>query len=324
MTQKYKQMSLLEDSLAKPSVKQDYKKADQTTDGSGMKCLMLLSKSDQDGLLGKMCKALLISKTAWFSDRCKMTWKVKVSKSNVSLFQLQVSVLGINEKESGYWLQTPTTQDARIGPNNIGGNQHRKKRGSIALADQVLFPQEEEMETIKMYPTPRAADTEGGIVEVKLKNGHFYRENKKGERWGVKLRDAVMYPSPKVSDKNPPHMKKNKQGIPHDIAKGNLRGVVQEMYPTPRARDYKDSVTTVPPSVQKGRNPSLGQKIAMKQMLPTPSASEHKARMQGNTQASNCITALAQKEKPGGRLNPEFVEFLMGYPMGWTEIEPKE
>jgi hypothetical protein len=275
MTQKYKQMSLLEDSLVKPSVKQDYKKAEQTTDGSGMKCLMLLSKSDQDGLLGKMCKALLISKTAWYSDRCKMTWKVKVSKSNVSLFQLQVSVLGINEKESGYWLQTPTTQDARIGPNNIGGNQHRKKRGSIALA-------------IKMYPTPTASDIEGGTApDVQMKNGHFYRENKKGERWGVKLRDAVMYP-------------------------------------TPRARDYKDSVTTVPPSVQKGRNPSLGQKIAMKQMLPTPSASEHKARMQGNTQASNCITALAQKEKPGGRLNPEFVEFLMGYPMGWTKIEPKE
>ena len=281
MTQKYKQMSLLEDSLVKPSAKQDYKKAEQMIDGSGMKCLMLLSKSDRDGLLGKMCKTLLTLKKAWFSDRCRMTWKVKVSKSNVSLFQLQVSVLGTTETEYGY---LPIT-----------------------------------------YPSPRASDIEGGVVkDVKMKNGHFYRENKKGERWGVKLRDAVMYPSPKVSDKNPPHMKKNKQGIPHDIAKGNLRGVVQEMYPPPRARDYKDSVTTVPPSVQKGRNPSLGQKIAMKQMLPTPSASEHKARMQGNTQASNCITALAQKEKPGGRLNPEFVEFLMGYPMGWTEIEPRE
>ena len=49
MTQKYKQMSLLEDSLVKPSVKQDYKKAEQMIDGSGMKCLMLLSKSNRDG-----------------------------------------------------------------------------------------------------------------------------------------------------------------------------------------------------------------------------------------------------------------------------------
>jgi hypothetical protein len=247
-------------------------------DGSGMKCLMLLSKSNRDGLLGKMCKALLTLKKAWYSDRCKMTWKVKVSKSNVSLFQLQVSVLGINEKESGYWLQTPTTQDARIGPNNIGGNQHRKKRGSIALADQVLFPTPTTMdhidrkgmrpsraatnrktgylsEMIKMYPTPRAADIEGGAVkDVKIKNGHFYRENKKGERWGVKLRDAVMYP-------------------------------------TPAARDIRDTTLS-------------------------------KSNMTRNS--DSLPVAMMRKGKPGGKLNPEFVEFLLGYPMGWTEIEPKE
>jgi hypothetical protein len=35
--------------------------------------------------------------------------------------------------------RTPTQQDSRIGPNNKGGYQHRKKRGSTALADQVLF-----------------------------------------------------------------------------------------------------------------------------------------------------------------------------------------
>jgi hypothetical protein len=33
---------------------------------------------------------------------------------------------------------TPTQQDSRIGPDNIGGAAHRAARGSIALADQVL------------------------------------------------------------------------------------------------------------------------------------------------------------------------------------------
>ena len=250
-------MSLLEDSLVSHLVKQDYKKAEQMIDGSGMKCLMLLSKSDRDGLLGKMCKALLTLKKAWYSDRCKMTWIVKVSKSNVSLFQLQVSVHGTTETEYGYWLQTPTTQDARIGPNNIGGNQHRKKRGSIALADQVLFPQEEGMEMIKMYPTPTASDIEGGTApDVQMKNGHFYRENKKGERWGVKLRDAVMYP-------------------------------------TPVSRDHKDI----------GYQPTWKKSRDEKTSLPRQ---------------------VLKNNKLGGKLNPEFVEFLMGYPMGWTEIEPKE
>ena len=202
---KYKQMSLLGDFLASPLARQDYKKEEQTIDSSGMKCLMLLKKSDRDGLLGKMCKALLTLKKAWYSNKCKMTWQVKVSESNVFLFQLQVSVLGIKETESGY---LPIT-----------------------------------------YPTPTASDIEGGTApDVQMKNGHFYRENKKGERWGVKLRDAVMY--------------------------------------------------------------------------PTPTNSEHKYRLKGNSQASNCLEAKARKH--GGKLNPEFVEFLMGYPMGWTEIEPKE
>ena len=35
-------------------------------------------------------------------------------------------------------LPTPLTQDARIGPNNIGGAKHRAERGSPALADVAL------------------------------------------------------------------------------------------------------------------------------------------------------------------------------------------
>jgi hypothetical protein len=33
---------------------------------------------------------------------------------------------------------------------------------------------------------------------------------------------------------------------------------------------------------------------------------------------------MMKQKKVGGRLNPEFVEFLMGYPLGWTEIETKD
>ena len=50
---------------------------------SGMKLLELLPKQNQNGLLAKMLKGLLTSTTAWYSDRCKLIWKKKVSKSNV-------------------------------------------------------------------------------------------------------------------------------------------------------------------------------------------------------------------------------------------------
>ena len=184
-----------------------------------------------------------------------MTWKVLVSKSNVSLFQLQVSVRGIKEKESGL-LPTPKARDyqgaegKRVVKTKTGWSKVRqgsKVRYGASLNDLV----EHQM----MYPTPTASDIEGGIVkDVKMKNGHFYRENKKGERWGVKLRDAVMYP-------------------------------------TPAARDIRDTTLS-------------------------------KSNMTRNS--DSLPVAMMRKGKPGGKLNPEFVEFLMGYPMGWTEIEPKE
>ena len=42
---------------------------------------------------------------------------------------------------------TPMQQDARIGPNNVGGNAHRVARGSVALADAVLFPNQVNWQT---------------------------------------------------------------------------------------------------------------------------------------------------------------------------------
>jgi hypothetical protein len=145
---------------------QGNEKEQMTIDTSGMKLLELLPSANRGGLLEKMLTDLLTSKTAWYSDRCKMIWKKRVSKSNVLLFQLAVSVLGIKEKESGllhtptatanqtspsmvkrdqgswgnHMYPTPTTQDSRIGPNNVKGSQHRKERGNPALADKVLFP----------------------------------------------------------------------------------------------------------------------------------------------------------------------------------------
>lgn len=58
------------------------------------------------------------------------------------------------------------------------------------------------------------------------------------------------------------------------------------------------------------------------QMYPTPRTSEHKYRLKGNTQASNCLEARARKT--GGKLSANFTEYLMGFSMDWTKIDPKE
>jgi len=187
-----------------------------------------------------------------------MTWKTKVSKANVLLFQLQASVHGIKGNESGLWL-TPTATDMSVRSEEAmeKRKEYRSKIGRKtvppgSLSEQVMYGKP----IVNMYPTPRAADVEGGAVKnVQLENGHFFRENKKGVRWGVKLRDAV------------------------------------EMYPTPVSRDYKD--VTVSPAYKKRNSDSLPIK-------------------------------MMKEGKPGGKLNPQFVELLMGYPMNWTKIDPTE
>ena len=165
-----------------PFRSQENKKGEMTTDISGQKCLDSLKKSNPSSLLERMCKDLLTSKTAWSSDRCKMTWKVKVSKSNVSLYQLQASVLGTKEKESG------------------------------------------SLDT--MYPTPSASCQ----------------------------MDVV---------------------APPDTVSQNSKGW---------------SVT----------------------------------RLKTGTKFGAKLNDVVNKLNPGGKLNPNFVEFLMGYPTNWTKIEPIE
>lgn len=57
---------------------------------------------------------------------------------------------------------------------------------------------------------------------------------------------------------------------------------------------------------------------------PTPTASEaEKAGYYSKGQMGNSLVAQAKREglKTGGRLNPQWVEWLMGWPIGWTDLE---
>ena len=64
------------------------------------------------------------------------------------------------------------------------------------------------------------------------------------------------------------------------------------------------------------------------QILPTPSANEHKYSMsKEDHQSGPCLAAMARKDRlsvPTGKpmsLNPAFVEEMMGYPIGHTDLK---
>lgn len=112
-----------------------------------------------------MCVGLLLGTRAWYSSRCALTWKAKATKSNRLLFQLSPSTLRTAGTESGL-LPTVQTQGLKVCENGK----------SIPM----------------ILPTPVASDYEGGVCkDAKIENGRWLRMNSKGQRFGVKIRDAV-------------------------------------------------------------------------------------------------------------------------------------
>jgi hypothetical protein len=114
-------------------------------------------------------------------------------------FQLQVSTLPTEEIESGL-LPTPMAQSRETDKEKT--LKRKEKYGGMKRGMYL-----ENYLAMGMLPTPMASDVEGGVVRdvQKDERGQYFRVNKKGERWSVKLRD---------------------------IAENNL-------IPTPCARDYK-------------------------------------------------------------------------------------
>jgi hypothetical protein len=133
------------------------------------------------------------------------------------------------------------------------------------------------------WPTPTVADTYTDRLESS--------QQKDGSRHSLSLGRAVMrWPTPLKSDGEGGKGRRGKGGP-------NLRTVVQ-MFPTPTVFDSRSGMKGVPED----------------QLITTASGIKRLARPDGNT--SNI--GLAGQVR--GSLNPTWVEWLMGYPSGWTEL----
>lgn len=105
-------------SPASRSAKLDEEKARQMTVTSGRTCFESYRTSNQTGSSLKMCVASLLGTTAWYSSRCALTWKAKVTKSNRLLFQLAPSTPRTGETESGLLLTRSRAESREIQSEN--------------------------------------------------------------------------------------------------------------------------------------------------------------------------------------------------------------
>ena len=143
------------------------------------------------------------------------------------------------------------------------------------------------------------------------------------------MRESKLWPTPNAWDGNRgPRSKENLIEKSHQI---NLISAVKDaehpdpvhMWPTPRARDYKDG-PSIPPSVMEGRRGhNLGTKVVeQEKMWPTPSANEDAAGLPGGKMQKMLGNHPdLGKSKGSGSLNPTWVEWVMGYPKGWTDLK---
>ena len=91
------------------------------------------------------------------------------------------------------------------------------------------------------------------------------------------------------------------------------------LWPTPRANEYKDTLKSVPPSRKKDPGKcNLTQRVAMELMFATPCARDYRTGQRKRYE--NPARANDINDQVGGQLNPMWVEWLMGFPQGWTDL----
>ena len=200
-----------------------------------------------------------------------------------------------------------------------------------------------------LWPTPKVSDTEGGIVKnVELRNGKFSRTNKAGVRWGVKLKDAInhveekktFWPTPTVGcvegGEQSNRVEKTKKGSyilrkkgkSHMTYGAKLSDAVlfqakQETFPTPIAGDWKGQVRS---KGEPGMLSGVVEKEA-KEKFPTPTVQDGEndgAPSQYKRHSIPLNAIVKDSPQTTGQLNPMWVEWLMGYPIGWTDLKDWE
>ena len=134
----------------------------------------------------------------------------------------------------------------------------------------------------------RTPDTGAGETSGLLKQGKTHRQN--GQSIQIRLVDQVnnphLWPTPTVCGNY------NRKGLSKTSGDGLATAVMK--FPTPQASDHRDRGNMSNPSIQ--RRVTIGKQIMLSQSVDPNS----------------------------GQLNPTWVEWLMGWPLGWTDLKPLE
>ena len=255
----------------------------------GHKCYEQYARFNQATSWGKMFMASLIGQEGWYSTRCKLTWKMKGTKSSRLYFQLQAETLRTKDIESfsaHTMLPTPTTQEPTTECELTDSGRRMTADGASSHSLNIG-----RMAIMGMLPTPVASDTEGGISDpqqISQKNNRFIRTSATtGTEFGAKLRD------------------------------------VAQMLPTPTARDQKTGCKITDPTTARRIKENIMfqlNDLATMGMLPTPMADDSPEKNTGKRKQDGLQKMAYLDTGQTSRLNPLFVAEMMGFPPDWTVL----
>lgn len=267
-----------------------------------------LSKTSQDSFLTDSCQSYSESFPKWGSMH------------NGECFRQEMWVAPILEKESSSWA-TPNTMDhlpqrspEALSKRANGVRKGRRRPGN--LREQVDPEAVRIYEESSSWPTPRKSEPEGGVVEnTKFENGSFSRVNQQGVRFGVKLKDAVSaWPTPNASRSGA-----MKGDNPRGKHAGNPLKTASESWPTPCSTEVRQGYQDRSRG-KKGSQESLTTVVLKGQQCNNPTGPLAQEKQKNGNESSKSVPTSPQPLKK--RLNPNFVEWLMGVPVGWSLPTP--
>ena len=105
------------------------------------------------------------------------------------------------------------------------------------------------------------------------------------------------------------------------------QGKLPAMWPTPTTQEVEhpnaELTATGRRKSKNGNSHSLGLADAV-QMWPTPTVDDANNVNPKPNRFRGLVAAVNETSGNGGKLNPTWVEWLMGFPLGWTDLEDSE
>jgi len=77
----------------------------------------------------------------------------------------------------------------------------------------------------------------------------------------------------------------------------------------------------MPGSRPNGKGGKILAEEVKKSLWPTPTERDYKSGRGKKERTYSELTPLIERAEPTGQLNPQWVEWLMGFPLGWTDID---